>query len=208
MTLFDAVLIPGGGLRPDGSLPPWVVPRLERAVRVRGDAHVVPMSRGTVHKPPPLDRYGFPILEADVCAAHLRERGVPAERILVESCSVDTIGNAYFSRVVHADPMGLRRLHVVTSSFHLERTEAVFRWVYGLAPNVGALSFESVPDDGIEPEALAARRDKERASLAALAPTIARIHTLTALHRWLFTEHGAYRGVRPEPVDGRALGTY
>jgi hypothetical protein len=208
MVDVDAVLIPGGGLRPDGRLPPWVLPRLDRAVEVRGDAYVVPLSRGTVHKPPPLDPCGFPIVEADVCAAHLRGRGVPDDRILIESCSVDTIGNAYFSRVVHADPMGWRRLHIVTSGFHLERTEAVFGWVYGLAPSAYVLSFEAVADDGIAPAALAARREKERASLTALRPTIGEIHTLADLHRWLFRHHGAYRGVRPEPVEGLVLGTY
>ena len=155
-----------------------------------------------------MDDRGFPISEADVCAGHLRDRGVPDDRILIESCSVDTIGNAYFSRVVHADPMGLRRLHIVTSRFHLERTEAVFRWVYGLPPDGYRLSFEAVPDDGIGPAALAARREKERAGLAALRPTIERIRTLPALHRWLFFEHGAYRGIRPDPSDGLALRTY
>jgi hypothetical protein len=206
--VWDAVLVPGGGLRPDGSLPPWVVRRLDRAVEVRSDAYVLPMSRGTVHKPPPLDDRGFPVGEADACAAHLRGRGVPDDRILVESFSVDTIGNAYFARVVHTDPMGLRRLHVVTSRFHRERTEAVFRWVYGLDVDGYGLSFESVPDDGIGPAALAARVEKERAGLAALRSTIERTRTLAALHRWLFFEHAAYRGIRPAPTEGPALRTY
>jgi len=206
--VFDAVLVPGGGLRPDGSVPPWVRRRLDRAIEVRANAYVMPLSRGTVHKPPPLDDAGFPVGEADACADYLRRRGVPDGRILVESFSVDTIGNAYFSRVVHADPLGLRRLHVVTSRFHIERTEAVFGWVYGMPPDGFRLSFEAVGDDGLDPAALAARAEKERAALAALAPTMERVRTLRALHRWLFFEHEAYRGRRPATAVGAALASY
>lgn len=192
----------------DGGLPPWAELRLRRALEIATDEYLITLSRGTVHKPPPLDERGFPITEADAGARYLLDQGVPLERVLTEAGSLDTIGNAYFSRVLHIDPMGLRRLLVITSEFHLERAEAIFKWVYGLVPNGYHLDFEAVPDVGISVEALHARQLKEHQSLRHLQETIERITTLRQLHDWLFFTHGAYRqGARIAPI-GSALGTY
>jgi len=77
-----------------------------------------------------------------------------------------------------------------------------------MPPDGFRLSFEAVGDDGLDPAALAARAEKERAALAALAPTMERVRTLRALHRWLFFEHEAYRGRRPATAVGAALASY
>lgn len=191
----DAILIPGGGVREGGLLPSWARARLDRAIQRHTDEYLITLSAGTTHRPPPLDRGGFPILESMAGARYLFERGVPAERILTESFSLDTIGNAFFSRVIHAEPRDLHRLLVITSDFHLERTRAVFEWVYGLTPisRHYELSFEGVSDPEIHPDVLSARREKERDRLSSLAEMKARISTLVDFHRWLFTEHAAYR---------------
>jgi hypothetical protein len=191
---YDAILIPGGGVRAGGKLPVWVTRRLDRALERAGGAWLVPLSAGTPHRPPPLDERGFPILEAHAGADYLAARGAARERILVEAASYDTIGNAYFSRVIHAIPRGFRRALVITSEFHMPRTEAVFRWVYGL-PVPGdacALDFESVSDDGLDPEMMRDRIAGERSRLAAAGELRERIRTFPDLHRWLFAEHGAY----------------
>jgi hypothetical protein len=206
----DAILVPGGGVRAGGRLPPWVERRLDRAVALHAGAHILTLSAGTVHRPPPLDARGFPVLESVAAARYLVARGVPPALVLAETCSLDTVGNAYFSRAIHVDPAGFRDLLVVTSAFHLPRAEAVFRWVYGLPPRRCALRFEAVLDDGLDPAALAARRRKEAVALAALAPLAARIATMAELHRWLFAEHRAYAagGPAPDPDPGAAAETY
>ena len=119
---------------------------------------------------------------------------MPAERIWAETASLDTIGNAYFARVVHTDPAGLRRLLVVNSAFHMPRTRMVFDWVFGLPPADPpyALYYHTVPDRGLTGERLEARLAKEAARVEGLRRTIPRIPSLAALHRWLFTEHRAY----------------
>ena len=143
--------------------------RLEAAQALAGEAPVIPLSAMTVHRPPPLDAAGFPVLESAAAARALLARGVPPARIWAETASLDTIGDAYFARVIHADPAGLRRLLVlvVNSAFHM-------------------------PDRGLTAAGLAARRAKEAARVAELRRTIPRIASLAALHRWLFTEHRAY----------------
>lgn len=207
---YDAIVIPGGGVREGGVLPPWVAARFDRALAVgldRLDGFFLPISHGTPHRPPPLTADGFPITEARAGADYLIRRGVDPARILLEESSFDTIGNAYFTRVIHVNPRGLERLLVVTSAFHLPRTEAVFRWVYSLdgpGPRC-SLDFESVADVGIEPEALVARRAREAESLAAFQNLPGRIRSLSELHAWMFAEHRSYAAGprRPDAVADR-----
>ena len=193
---YDAVLIPGGGVREGGLLPPWVALRFDRAIERTGDALLIPLSAGTPHRPPPIDERGFPITEARAGAEYLVRRGVDPRRIAIEESSFDTIGNAYFSRVIHAIPRGLRRILVVTSEFHMPRTEAAFRWVYGLDGPACELEFESTPNLGIEAVALRARVEKERAGLASLELLRGTIGSMAEFHAWLFAEHGVYRTAR------------
>jgi hypothetical protein len=193
-TRFDAVIVPGGGLWDGGQIPPWVANRLDEALRLAEDGYIITLSAGTPYKPPPLDEAGNPVLESVAGAEYLRKRGFPTERVLIENASYDTIGNAYFSRVMHADPAGFQRLCVITSEFHGPRTEAAFRWVFSLPPihKTYELTFVSVPDVGLTPEVREARHRKERESLKNIAVLQAELDTLPSFHKWLFTKHGAY----------------
>lgn len=199
MSQFDAILIPGGGVRAGGKLPPWVRNRLDRVLERHRGEYLMALSAGTPHRPPPLDGDGFPIFESTAAARYLLEQGVSPDRILTETCSYDTIGNAYFAKTIHADPLGLKKLLIVTSAFHLPRVEAVFRWVFGLEGSLHSyqLDFEAVPDEGLPAEALAARQEKERRSLTQLQPTIEKINTVLVFHHWLFAEHKAYAAASP-----------
>ena len=213
MPAFDAVLVPSGGLTPEGQLPAFVAARVERACQRHEGAPIVFLSAGTTHKPLPCTPDGFPLFEAVVGARYAESLGVPQHLLLAETCSYDTIGNAYFARVAHSDPAGWRRLLVVNSVFHMPRTEAVFRWVFGLPGNGRPyeLEFDSTPDVGIAPDALAARRAKERDGLANVQRLASRIQTLPALHDWLFEHHAAYAWAldsREEQVQGLAAATY
>ncbi len=210
MTLpaLDAILIPGGGVR-DGEAPPWVKNRLDRAAALHQGEFIITLSAGTVHRPLPRDEQGYPLFESVLAAKYLTSRGIDPARILAETSSYDTIGNAYFSRVIHAQPRGLKRLLVITSAFHLPRAEAIFRWVYGLDAPGFDLRFEAVENVGVEPEALRQRIEKEQASLARLQATIERIQTFAALHAWLFAEHAAYAvGALPRRASGDVVDTY
>jgi len=208
---YDAVLIPGGGVTGEGKLPPWVIRRLEKAVGETRAGVFILLSAGTIHKPPPHDDQGFPIFESQAAADYLIHMGIPSQRILIETCSYDTIGNAYFSRVIHVDPCGFRRLLVVTSSFHVARTETVFRWVYGLEPPAKdyLLDFQKVPDYGLSEKVLRERAAREAASLQKIIALRDQIQTLSQLHHWLFSEHEAYRaGGKPNRIGGPVLESY
>lgn len=215
MAHFDAILIPGGGLTRTGELTPFVQARLDRALTHSADLYI-PLSAGTPHTPPPLDNLGYPIFESIPAAQYLHAGGIPAERIVVEACSYDTIGNAFFARTVHTDPRGLRRLLIVNSEFHMPRTEAIFAWIFGAEGNTGTapyeLTFETTPNTGISPDALAARAAREQASLTEVKRIAAELRTLAEIHGWVFTQHAAYAWSRRDesyiPATGSILESY
>ncbi|MDB9528841.1 YdcF family protein [Oscillatoria sp. CS-180] len=212
MAELDAVLIPGGGVSAFGEVVPWVKARLDRAIALSpSTTFFIPLSAGTTHKPPPLNQKGFPILESVAAAEYLVAQGVPDSCILPETISLDTIGNAYFARVQHTDPLGLQRLHVITSEFHLPRVEAIFNWIFGIsdARNPYQLTFEAVPNIGISLDVLETRRQREAASLQQVEDLRSHLTTLAEIHRWLYTEHEAYAVSKsPRRLKDAALKTY
>ena len=137
MHKFDSILIPGGGLLNDGSLPPWTVARLEHALSLKDVCRwFILLSGGTVHKPPPLDEGDFPYFESHEMAKFLVKSGLESARVLTEISSYDTIGNAYFSRLLFTEPLALKKLLIVTSEFHMPRTQAIFEWIFKLPPSL------------------------------------------------------------------------
>lgn len=188
----DAILVLGGGVRDGGKLPPWVESRFDLALERQEGETVVCLSAGTTHRPPPLDLNGFPIFESAAGAQYLIGRGFPAERIQIETVSYDTVGNAYFSKLVHVDPAGWRKLLVITSEFHMPRTRATFEWVYGMEGDKYQLEYAASPDNA----AVLSRIGHERQRLESFLRTSASITNLTQLHRWIFSEHRAYTADR------------
>lgn len=197
---YDAVVVPGGGLVPDTGEPrPWVKARLDLALKLdKATQYYIVLSRGTTHRAPPTDSRGVPIDESSASALYLLQHGVDCNRILQDSWSLDTIGNAYFTRQMITDPLYLRRLIVVTSAFHMPRTRAIFNWIFSLpCDSTGAsnytIDFCTADDVGLEAEELAARTLKESIGLETLASrTIPRVKSKSELARFVHVEHGAY----------------
>lgn len=192
--MWDAVIVPGGGVSADGKLPPWTVRRLKSALDIEATRYYICLSAGTFHKPLPRDDAGFPVYESVVAAQYLREAGIAEERLLFETSSYDTLGNAYFARTVHTDPLKLQRLNVITSEFHMPRTRAIFEFIFSDRFSAGpySLSFESVSDEGLDEAVIAERRQREADSLERFLARSSDVHTVRDLHRWLFIEHNAY----------------
>jgi len=208
---YDAIIIPGGGLTSKGDVPPWVMARLDCALNLYGGETIITLSAGTVHKANPLDDNGFQIFESVASARYLIRRGISEHKVLSETCSYDTIGNAFFCRVIHVDPARFRRLLVINSEFHMARTEAIFRFVFNLdlPPEGYELDFESVPNIGIDDNSLTERVAREVQSLENWHELAKKIHSMQSFHTWLFNEHGAYAmAVSPARVSGKSLNTY
>jgi len=212
MSQYDCIFIPGGGLLLDGTLPPWTIARLDRALSLISQTRFIAfLSGGTVHKPPPLDQDEFPIFESRQAALYLVHQDLDPAQLLTEISSYDTIGNAYFSRLLFADPGKLQHLLIITSEFHLPRTKAAFEWIYGLSPlsMLYQLTFESVPNIGLTRKALKARIAREKKSLNKLLETKKGITSLKDFQSWFYTKHDAYSIItKPETANGDALESY
>ncbi len=208
---WQAIAIPGGGIDSRGKLSPWAMARFDHALEVqKGGEILICLSGVTPNKPPVLDSMGFPIPESSAGAEYLIRKGIRPERILTEEASKDTIGNAWFCRVLHAEPLGLESMLVMTSEFHMERTREAFEWVFGLKPSPGiVLGFEEAPDTGMDKELLELKRTRERKSLDGLRKARKGIRTVKEFHRWLYSEHDAYAaGKRAKRLGGRIEETY
>lgn len=210
--ILDSILIPGGGLLEDGSLPPWTIARLEGALKYRDQCRwFILLSGGTVHKPPPLNNKGFPLFESRELAKLLLDAGVSPDRILTEISSYDTIGNAHFARQLFTEPLQLEKLLIITSDFHIARTKTIFEWVFHLDPSPinYKLCYESTPDKGLSSIALAARIKREADSLKNINKTISKIKAIDDFLAWLYTEHAAYALAKAtKPISGDELESY
>ena len=216
---FDAVVVPGGGLDAKGTPLPWVTARLDTALRHDKETNFyLVLSRGTTHKPPPRDNDGFSIDESAASASYLTEHGVEPSRILLESWSLDTIGNAAFARIFHAEIQGWQRILVVTTTLHLRRTRMIFDWVFSLKPLRYAqpeIVYEAVDEsDAMTEEQRESRARKEDASIQKLRSTMSNVNDLRKLHNFLFIRHAAYAApsadmkVGMADVDRQLLSTY
>ena len=148
------------------------------------------------------------------------QRGVQATHLLKESVSLETVGNAYFARVMRTDVRGLRKLAVINNHFHMERTRHVFSHVFSLPPLDGqpeaayTLDFVAV-DDRLPDDVLEARLAEEATAAARFAPGSAwrtATPTLRELHDWAHMENTAYASVRlneeRKPLDPELLKSY
>ncbi|MCD4779939.1 MAG: YdcF family protein [Candidatus Omnitrophica bacterium] len=208
---YDAILIPGGGLLSADELQPWVVNRMDTAIDIFKGELIIPLSAGTPHKPPPKDQWGYPVLESVAAARYLIKKNIDPNNILVETSSFDTVGNAFFSRIIHCGPRRLRKLLIITSQFHLPRTQKIFNWIYQMDNPADAyhLEFRSVPNVGMTPEALTARLQKENESMNHLDKIIPDLSSISQFHEWLFHHHTAYTADRRyQPSDGPINKTY
>lgn len=113
---FDAIVVLGCRVRPDGSASPSLARRARHAARLyeRGLAPTIVLTGGVGTYPPS---------EASAAAAIARAAGVPDEAMILEETSTSTEENAsHAARLTEA-----RRVLVVTDGYHVFRAERVFR---------------------------------------------------------------------------------
>lgn len=151
----QAIVVLGGGVDLDGTLPRPVRSRVSRAVelyhRLVSPRLILSGRCGLREDDPP------PVTEAAAMAELAVHLGVPRRSLLLEEQSRDTLGNAYFTKIDYLEPNGWTTVRVVTSDFHLSRSAWVFRKILGSGYD---LSFTSAPS-GLAPRELIHRALEE-----------------------------------------------
>ncbi|GKY92408.1 hypothetical protein MPSEU_000211400 [Mayamaea pseudoterrestris] len=204
---IDAVLVLGGGVPENIDNPPiYVQQRCDDAAQVvqrynllstrrknrKMGLPILCLSAGTAHLPQLLGHDGLPVWEATSSAAYLIKKH-NITNVFVETTSYDTIGNAYYARTAHTDHNSWRHLLIVTSKFHMERTRAIFDWIFGLDNKKGyVLHYLESPDVGLSPEALYARSMRETNSLKSVKQLADSHQSIGSVWKFLHTEHSLY----------------
>jgi len=222
---LKSIVVLGGGLTEDGGVPVHTKLRLEKAVELyhkfNEKAIIFTLSGGTPHKPNPVDKLGFPYLESSSASIELIKMGIPASNIQEEAFTVDTIGNAYYFRTVHAEYCDNNDIYIITNNWHMPRSQEIFSYVFNLPysnknPRNNRkfnLHFEPV-DDGLDEEISKARRKREAESLKTFnEKTKKEFTSMQQFHDWIFTKHVAYAAIRHtiprnQNLDKETLKTY
>lgn len=207
-TGIQAVAVLGGGPadQSSGDMPSWSRERCHRAAALHlcmqkngFELPVLCASGESAHAPHYRDSEGYTVYESSSMAQCLLQHGVAARNIFREWQSGDTIGNAVFLRSILCDPLSISRLLVVTSDFHVQRSCAIFRWVFQLPAATRCLrgthaqvACVSVPHifPPEQADIAAARREKEQAALERLHAIIPRFSDFEGLMMWLLSQHG------------------
>jgi uncharacterized SAM-binding protein YcdF (DUF218 family) len=110
---------------------------------------------------------------AEDMAVLLEQFGVPREAMILEDQSQNTLENAEFARNILIDQMGITRIALVTSAWHMPRSVALFE----------AQGFEVVPaptDFGVTEASWQAMLDGDwQAQVLYFLPNVSAMHQLT-----------------------------
>lgn len=184
----DIIIILGGGIEPDGSLPEIPKLRINKGIELF-KSNVAPKIIVS-------GNYGFwleekPIRsEAEAMKEYALGLGVSDDAILKEDVSKDTIGNAYFCRLNFLEPNSWHNVVVVTSEYHIPRTKYIFEKVLG---NGYQIEFVSV-NSQLTLDQLTTQTNKENKTIEFLKKWFDSIEPgdMNAIRELMYTKHPGY----------------
>ncbi|MDP3728250.1 MAG: YdcF family protein [bacterium] len=133
----DCILVLGSGVTPRGDLTLIGKSRVEKGVEL--------YKRGAAQRMLFCGAYSYKVknipasTEAQAMRNYACTLGIAREHCFLEEQSKDTIGNGYFAKQF-LERQNWRSFFVVTSNYHLPKTEYAFKKVFG-----NEFSFELVP---------------------------------------------------------------
>ena len=127
--MADAIIVPGRGVYPDGTLFIDPKSRIRQAVALLNDgvAPLIIMSGGYSYRVENKTN----VSEAKAMKDYAVSLGADPKSIMEEDGSTHTLANAYFCKKTICEPKGWREIVVVSSSDHMRRIVYVFTKVFG-----------------------------------------------------------------------------
>jgi hypothetical protein len=212
---YDAIIVLAGGITSEGLVHPWVERRLYASYLFYKNrkTKIICLGGGSYHIPAICNSDGFIIHESTSCAEYLINLGIDSKDVYKEWSSYDTIANGYFGFTNHIIPMGLKKVLVITSEFHMDRSIEIFDWMNRLYDNLVDIKYYPVTDDELDSDIISIRRSREKESLDNLKRhLIPKINTIHVFHKWFYEDHKAYcanaHKIREVVIDEKTKKTY
>lgn len=139
--MHDAIIVLANLMDPGGNLNGETLARLSKAFDLlkAGEASLV-ATCGWAY------RDDSDICIADAMATHAElVMGIPKSKIISETTSRDTVGDAVFTKRNLANPRNWQSVIVVTSAYHADRTREIFSFVYGRMIDVVSAASDDTP---------------------------------------------------------------
>jgi uncharacterized SAM-binding protein YcdF (DUF218 family) len=139
---YDVIIVLGGGINKNGGLPKPVINRIYKAQELFNEklAPIIIMSG----RWSPRLRHRPIITEAQSMEIYAHSLGLPKSAILKEEQSGSTLKNAQYLKDLFLTPHHWCNIIVVTSGFHLPRTQYIFDKILGPAYQISYISAPSV----------------------------------------------------------------
>ena len=121
----------GGGLSPDGTLPPHVIARCEAVLDIKGFANrglVVASSSFSLNCPPKHKDNRLPLSEASAISRWLRGQGYSGS-VMCEQQSHDSVGSVFFVLALFASYLNISQVKFITSEFHVDRVAYIAEFI-------------------------------------------------------------------------------
>lgn len=191
------IFVLAGGIDSKNEPNEFVKKRLDKVINVYNNHNInriIILGGGTYHKPPNLDSDNYVIHESTCCAKYLINAGIEEDRIVREWASYDTIANGYFAFLNYIIPFNIKECFVITSQFHMSRTQTIFNYFNTIVKN-SSIDLKYIETENvIENKPLKVRLDREQSSNNSFTKNIvANKDTLEKFSLWFYTEHNAYK---------------
>ena len=189
------IFVLAGGIDNNNEPNVFVKKRLDKAIELfNSNSLIIILGGGTYHKPPGLDSNQYVMHESTSCANYLINKGINQDKIIREWASYDTIANGYFAFLNYIVPFKINECSVITSQFHIKRTQTIFNYFNNLISNNKVILKYIETENIIENNILKTRLEREENSNNSFKKNIVYVKdTLEKFSLWFYTEHNAYK---------------
>lgn len=131
----------------------------------------------------------------DVMKNYAVKLGVPFNKIITENNSRDTVGDAFFTKLIILKNTKWKKLLIITSDYHVIRTSKIFKFIYGSQYEINVIG--SYGFDSLE------KQLSEKKSLKAFERTFENIKEgdEIKIYERLSTQHPFYNGEVYPKID-------
>jgi len=187
---FDVVIVLANEMDANGNLNEESIARVKKAVEVYKKCNASYLvTCGWAYRSDCKIRIGDALKNYAVINC-----GIFSDNVLVEGFSRDTVGDAFFTKKNLALQYSWRQICIVTSDYHVTRTEKIFKFIYGSKYILNVQGSKSTPD--------LYALENETKSLKAFKKTFIGIKSGDdcAIHARLRSEHPFYNGQEYEKI--------